>query len=151
VGGVQRLVTDFPGSFPGVGLLLLRVVLAVVLLIDGAVRLLAAFAVSDGIVAVMAYASTLIVLGISVALGFLTPIVHLIVIVVEAAGLALGFIQFTTAVWQAPLLTIAIAVAIAMIGPGAYSVDARLFGRREIVIRPRRTATRESVPPTTRK
>jgi len=30
------------------------------------------------------------------------------------------------------------AVAIALLGPGAFSLDGRLFGRREIVIRPHR-------------
>jgi uncharacterized membrane protein YphA (DoxX/SURF4 family) len=32
------------------------------------------------------------------------------------------------------LLVIVDAVALAVLGPGAYSVDARLFGRREIII-----------------
>jgi uncharacterized membrane protein YphA (DoxX/SURF4 family) len=35
---------------------------------------------------------------------------------------------------SAALLTIADGVAISLLGPGAFSVDARLFGPREIVI-----------------
>jgi hypothetical protein len=34
-------------------------------------------------------------------------------------------------------LQIAIAIALALLGPGVYSVDSHLFGRHEIVIRPR--------------
>jgi uncharacterized membrane protein YphA (DoxX/SURF4 family) len=34
------------------------------------------------------------------------------------------------------ILATTIAVSIALLGPGAFSVDARLFGRREIIIPP---------------
>lgn len=40
------------------------------------------------------------------------------------------------------LLITALSIGLSLIGPGAYSIDARLFGRREIIIRPR------SRPPT---
>jgi hypothetical protein len=36
-------------------------------------------------------------------------------------------------------LAISIAIALALLGPGAFSIDARRFGRREIVIPPRST------------
>jgi uncharacterized membrane protein YphA (DoxX/SURF4 family) len=32
------------------------------------------------------------------------------------------------------LLAVMMAISLALLGPGAYSVDARLFGRREITI-----------------
>ena len=34
----------------------------------------------------------------------------------------------------AALIVLAIAVALALLGPGAHSMDAYLFGRREIII-----------------
>ena len=34
------------------------------------------------------------------------------------------------------ILLMAMTVAIFLLGPGAYSLDARLFGRREIIIPP---------------
>ena len=34
----------------------------------------------------------------------------------------------------AALMTIAVAMAICLLGPGAFSIDARLFGPREIII-----------------
>jgi uncharacterized membrane protein YphA (DoxX/SURF4 family) len=36
-------------------------------------------------------------------------------------------------------LPMSIAIALVFLGPGAFSIDARLFGRREIVIPPRST------------
>ena len=36
-------------------------------------------------------------------------------------------------------LAMSIAIALVFLGPGAFSIDARLFGRREIVIPPRST------------
>jgi uncharacterized membrane protein YphA (DoxX/SURF4 family) len=36
-------------------------------------------------------------------------------------------------------LAMSIAIALVFLGPGAYSIDARRFGRREIVIPPRST------------
>jgi uncharacterized membrane protein YphA (DoxX/SURF4 family) len=149
---VQRLFSEFPVAIPGFGLLLLRVVLAFVLLLDGAARLQNTFAISGGgSVETIVYASTLIALSLAVASGFLTPIVQLTVVIVEATGLTLGLVPLPLEhleQWTAPLLTMTIAIALVMIGPGAYSVDARLFGRREIVIRPRRKTREGGASPT---
>jgi uncharacterized membrane protein YphA (DoxX/SURF4 family) len=88
------------------------------------------------------YGITVIALGLLVAAGFLTPIVQAIVVAVESASLVVriqtaGPVMLTTAESQLPMLAIAIALALALIGPGGYSVDGRLFGRREIVVGPR--------------
>jgi uncharacterized membrane protein YphA (DoxX/SURF4 family) len=65
--------------------------------------------------------------GLSLLAGFLTPFSAAVVGVFSAPhllddGLALMFAE-------------AMAVAIVLLGPGAYSVDSHLFGRREILIR----------------
>lgn len=134
---MHRLYSDFPLALPGFGLLLLRVALAALLVTDGATRTLAALgAIVPGLGA-LSHGLALILLGLPVALGFLTPIVHVTVAIVETLALATGSVMFGGGWWQATLLAIAISLAIAMIGPGAYSIDCRLFGRREIVIRPR--------------
>jgi hypothetical protein len=39
---------------------------------------------------------------------------------------------------RVPLLGVSMAIALALLGPGAYSLDARIFGRRVIVL-PRKT------------
>ncbi len=56
------------------------------------------------------------------AIGFLTPL---------AAGLSVAILGFSDARWL-------VSLALALLGPGAFSLDARLFGRREIII-PRRS------------
>ena len=49
---------------------------------------------------------------------------------------ALGFLALSTAPWNLPLFDIGMAISLALIGPGALSIDSRRFGRREIVIPP---------------
>lgn len=77
--------------------------------------------------------------GAFLVLGFLTPVAALIV----AAGVASVGLSFLPA--NSPSLfdssmtivfCLTMLVAIIGLGPGAFSVDARLFGRREIIIPP---------------
>ena len=99
--------------------------------------------------AYLAYSVVLIVLCFPVAIGFLTPIVHVIVAVVESVAIV---VQGAPQVMSPPLafahdpriLQVAIAIAVALLGPGVYSVDSHLFGRQEIVIRPRVPAATQS-------
>ena len=64
--------------------------------------------------------------------GLLTPLSSLALAALALASAAgLGpFAAFASDGLLAP----ATALAVALLGPGAYSVDARLFGRREIVV-----------------
>jgi hypothetical protein len=81
----------------------------------------------------------LLLSGGFLAAGFLTPL----------AASAAGLFGFASLVHWLPLPVgnlfegklggteiVIVAIAIALLGPGALSVDARLFGRREIVISP---------------
>lgn len=82
---------------------------------------------------------TLTVCGAALAIGFLTPYAGLLVGICFL-GVALSW--FPAPSWglhDARLVAIGMiitAVAIALLGPGAFSLDGRLFGRREIVIPP---------------
>ncbi len=76
------------------------------------------------------------VAGVLILVGFLTPFAA-----AWMAG-ALAVLQVTAPPADlnglSVLLLISGGAALALLGPGAFSVDARLFGRREIVI-PRAT------------
>lgn len=75
--------------------------------------------------------------GTLLVIGFLTPIAGALV-GLAGIGLALSLIPPSTPnLWSSELAVIfgaAILLAIIGLGPGAFSVDARVFGRREIII-----------------
>ena len=74
----------------------------------------------------------LAVQSLLLCLGLLTPIVSIIACASELTAL---FVTGLTDVRFIALSSLN-AVSIALLGPGAYSLDARLFGRREIVFPP---------------
>jgi uncharacterized membrane protein YphA (DoxX/SURF4 family) len=130
---LQRFFSTFPGSAPGLGLLLLRAAVGGLTAAQGAAYLAANPGPGAALLAVLAIGS-----GAALVIGLLTPWVAI------AAGLATTAIVATWAP-AAPsfaldgmttLLLVADALAIALLGPGAHSLDAHLFGRREIVIAP---------------
>ena len=73
--------------------------------------------------------------GIFIVIGFLTPVASLLAALECAAALV-----WTTLPWGllgsnlVAFRLIAMFVAIALIGPGCFSVDAHIFGWKEIVI-----------------
>jgi putative oxidoreductase len=140
---VQRLFSHFPSALPGLGLLALRVVLSGFLLFD-ANRLRAvavSWPASDGTVGAAA-ALLLATCGAFAGVGVLMPITGLVIVALEAAILSAVWwapdaVLPIVGSWQTRLCQAAIALSLALIGPGAYSLDARLFGRREISFPPR--------------
>lgn len=128
---MQRLFSTFPGRWPGLGLLLLRLVVGVGAAIQGAASLMNADApgITTRGAAVLAIAC-----GATLLVGFLTSAAAS---VAALSLLTLGWAQRVPAagVFDAPgaLCLALVAVALLLLGPGALSLDARLFGRREIV------------------
>lgn len=106
---MQRLFVMFPDRGPGIGLLWLRLCLAAALCTPGLH--------AGGWTALCLLAAAMLMLGV------LTPLAVLL----AAVGM---FAQ------QAPWPLVALPPALLMVGPGAYSLDARLFGRRLLGRRP---------------
>ena len=79
----------------------------------------------DAVVAALAL--VLALGGLLLLAGFLTPLSAAIVGVFAA--------PYLLAEGLALMFAVTIAVAIVLLGPGAYSLDSYLFGRREIVIK----------------
>jgi hypothetical protein len=83
--------------------------------------------------------SALALAGIFLLVGFCTPAAGAIVGLGAVAAIFSWFRVPTVHLFDSPLpcvLTGVMAAAIIFLGPGAVSVDARLFGRREIIIPP---------------
>jgi uncharacterized membrane protein YphA (DoxX/SURF4 family) len=113
--------STFPGGAPGLGLLMLRMVVGASAVIHGWNSIRSAAWITGS--AEMASGALLVV-------GLLTPMAGLVV----AAGAAA--IAFSDARWTNVSLVF-LATAVVLLGPGAFSVDSNLFGRKKIVI-PRR-------------
>jgi putative oxidoreductase len=121
---LQRLFSMFPNGLPGAGLLLLRLV-GGVLVISGAVTtILGASHTQSFILQSIALAAALLLL-----VGLWTPIAGLVIVLIEL-WLALSG---TTGIENSILLA-TLGAALAVLGPGAHSVDAKLYGRKRIEI-----------------
>jgi uncharacterized membrane protein YphA (DoxX/SURF4 family) len=132
---LQRFFSTFPAHWPGAGLVLLRVAAGGVAALQGAVYLTR----MEGPTAASWGVGLVLVLGaIGLITGFMTPGAAAAVTLSTAFIAATSFQPAGSAVLDfdgpAAALVIVDAVALAVLGPGAYSVDAYLFGRREIII-----------------
>ena len=112
----------FPHGAPGIALLLLRLSVAATFLIS---------ANRFGVSSSYSLLGAVILICISLSIGFLTPILSVVVCIAAAA-----FAVIAAPGNLLPIFCAFDAVALALLGPGAYSLDARLFGRRVTVITP---------------
>jgi uncharacterized membrane protein YphA (DoxX/SURF4 family) len=140
---LQRLFSTFPHGSPGIGLLLLRVGAAAVLVAHGAACLTRSHAATW---ATWAVGVMTILTGALLLIGLMTPLAGVLA-ALGTTGVALSWFpspaRSTLGPGVAGLLPVVVTVAIALLGPGAISVDAALFGRREITIPPRPDAARD--------
>jgi hypothetical protein len=121
---LQRLFATFPEGWPGTGLALLRAVTAIPPVQQGIAGLLGAPLEAPHILQLAAaFPAALLLVGLWTPLaGALTAALELCLVFTHPAD---------------PWMHIrvgALGAALAMLGPGAWSADARLFGRKRIEI-----------------
>jgi putative oxidoreductase len=120
---VQRFFSTFPNEWPGAGLLLLRLTLTGVLFADAAAAL-------NGTAAQVIGGGGEVLTGALIAVGLWTPIAGVIVFLLQLSPILMADGAIESHVLQA-----AVGLGLALLGPGAWSIDARLFGRRRVEIK----------------
>ncbi|HMF93394.1 MAG TPA: hypothetical protein VKE96_03835 [Vicinamibacterales bacterium] len=128
---MRRLFSTFATGLPGIGLLVMRLVVGAVLVAHGIAGL-----IGDG-----AFASSVVLLsetalGLLLIAGLWTPIAGTLV-----AAFELGSFSKPDGDPWTHILLATLGIALALLGPGAWSIDARLFGWKRIDIPDRRPRT----------
>jgi uncharacterized membrane protein YphA (DoxX/SURF4 family) len=119
---LRKLYSTFADSWPGIGLLLMRGVVGAVLLVGTCLKLW-----HEPSLGIALSSASLALAGLLLVLGLWTPVAGAVIAVIEISQIL--------RVDEHPvvgLLTGTIAAGLAMLGPGRWSVDARLFGWRRI-------------------
>jgi uncharacterized membrane protein YphA (DoxX/SURF4 family) len=119
---LRRLYSTFAGGWPGIGLLVMRLVVGSVLIVGAGPKLW-----SDQLFHMTLTSASLVMSGLLLVAGLWTPVAGAVVAVIELSQIL--------RVAEHPvvgLLAGTIAAGLAMLGPGRWSVDARLFGWKRI-------------------
>lgn len=124
----------FPQGKPGIGLLLLRLSVAAILL--SAAPLAPPAALPDWLLPLVRG-----LLTVALCAGALTPVAAPICLLLAALALWTASLANPALAW----LALPNALALLLLGPGAYSVDAWLFGRRRLIL-PSARARRQPPP-----
>ena len=116
---MQRLFSTFAGGWPGAGLLIQR-------LLVGAALLYCVAATRGGMVALPQMIGALA--GLLLIGGLWTPVAGVVTACAET------WVAFSLPAHAGiPAVLAVLAVTLTLIGPGEWSVDARLYGRKQIV------------------
>ena len=117
----------FPQGGPGAALLLLRVAVA---------SILVATTVHHSGLYSLLFASALLI-ALSLIVGYLTPLTSVIAGAISVANGLLAH-QIDALIFALAILD---ATALALLGPGAYSLDSRIYGRSVTVVPPRKDSS----------
>ena len=130
---MRRLFTVFSTGWPGLALLLLRGVFGIALVIDSSGYLRGLNTPLSGWLT----GGVGMAAGGMLLLGLLTPVAGSVA-GIGILGVWLSWLpRSVPSLFRSPtevLFSLLILQTIVLVGPGAFSIDARLFGRREIII-----------------
>jgi putative oxidoreductase len=124
---LRRLYSTFATGWPGVGLLLMRLVVGTALVLRGWTTLWS----SPPVITAM-MSAVLAIAGLLLIAGLWTPVMGSLVALIE-----IGEILTSAGDRWAHLLLGSMAAALAMLGPGVWSIDSRLFGWKRLEVRAR--------------
>ena len=122
---LQRLFSTFPDGWPGLGLALFRLGAGIPLIYCAITRMAGA----DGQWLTVGLSLIASAGGVLLLLGLFTPLTGIVVAVDELWRSLSPNVSQPHDRWIHILLAV-LAAGVAMLGPGAWSVDARLFGRK---------------------
>jgi len=122
---LQRLFSTFPNGRPGAGLLLLRFAVGASLIVEK-VPLIWVIPQPFGIEVRI----VMVCVGISLLCGLWTPVMGALAAAIEL------LIAFSPVGGDATHILLAIlSFSLALLGPGAWSIDGHIFGRKRIDIK----------------
>ena len=132
--GLHKIFTTFPEGWPAFGLLLMRFAVAF-----GGFQFAADLVARSNGYAVVSWGMAALagIVSFALLLGVMTPLASCISALVNirsAVWTSLLFHPDVTVPYAAAAYLTVMSIALLLLGPGAVSVDARLFGRREIII-----------------
>ena len=119
---MQRLFSTFPNSWPGLGLLVLR--FATGLSLTAVADMVAGLSDTASLFARCAVTGA----AILICIGLWTPLAALAAVAIQIVVIIFAH-QFNMSL----AVSAAAALSLAMLGPGSWSIDARLFGRKRIL------------------
>jgi putative oxidoreductase len=125
---VQRLFSTFADGWPGLGLLLLRLLTAAALIHFGIANLREAPPLPTAALQITGVGA-----GILLLVGLWTPVAGALAAIVKVSIALSRFLSHSGDPWIA-IMQAVLGAVLAMVGPGAWSIDARLFGRKRIDI-----------------
>jgi hypothetical protein len=119
---LRRLFSTFAHGWPGAGLLLLRLVIAVALAYQVSVTLPTGYTLQSALFEIVTA-----IVAVLLLVGLWTPITGTLTAPIEVRNFFAG----ADNPWMCVLLGV-LGISIAMIGPGAWSLDARRYGWKRI-------------------
>jgi hypothetical protein len=131
---LQRTFSGFPSGCPGFALLLLRFGVGGTSGLQAALLITATHHAAAGS---LLAAAPVVIASFALIIGLMTPIATVLlclggIVVTIDSGIAEHLPLFES--WIARLEFMVMSAALICLGPGAFSLDARLYGRREIEV-----------------